>query len=111
MLRRRDGCRTGEGLDTLGLRLLSEEAALVFQAGTTILRPSLVRAVPSAQHTALGWKVEDIDATVDGLVTRGTRGVVFEKRFPGFIQDERGLAAPDGTRIAWFRDPDGTCSP
>ena len=34
-------------------------------------------------------------------------GVIFE-RYEAFEQDERGVwTAPSGTRIAWFKDPDG----
>jgi len=34
-------------------------------------------------------------------------GVTFE-RFDGLEQDDLGIwSAPGGTRVAWFRDPDG----
>ena len=34
-------------------------------------------------------------------------GVHFE-RYPGMPQDELGIwAAPGGTKVAWFKDPDG----
>ncbi|MBI4266366.1 MAG: VOC family protein [Acidobacteria bacterium] len=91
--------------DTLGLRLVSEEPqALVFDAGGRMLRVSIVPQVPPARYTVLGWKVDDIAAAADGLATKGVR---FE-RFAGFVQDARGVwTAPDGTRVAWFRDPDG----
>ncbi len=92
--------------DKLGLRLVGEEPghALVFRSGATMLRVSLVPEVPSARYTVLGWRVEDIEKAVDGLVAKG---VVFE-RFPGFNQDQSGVwTTPDGARIAWFRDPDG----
>jgi len=92
--------------DPLGLRLVTEEPshALVFDAGGTMLRVSLVPAVPPARFTVLGWRVKDIGATVDGLVAKG---IAFE-RFPGFEQDERGVwTTPDGAKVAWFKDPDG----
>jgi catechol 2,3-dioxygenase-like lactoylglutathione lyase family enzyme len=92
--------------DKLGLRLASEEPshALVFDAGGTMLRVSLVKEVSLARYTVLGWKVKDIGVAVDGLVAKG---VAFE-RFAGFTQDERGVwTAPDGTRVAWLKDPDG----
>jgi catechol 2,3-dioxygenase-like lactoylglutathione lyase family enzyme len=92
--------------DKLGLRFASEEPghALVFDAGGTMLRVSVVREVPPARYTVLGWKVGDVGAAVDALVAKG---VTFE-RFPGFTQDARGVwTTPDGTRIAWFKDPDG----
>lgn len=91
--------------DKLGLNLVSElSATLIFKTGETTLRISLVEEVTAAPYTVLGWKVEDIDGTVDTL---SEKGVSFE-RIPGMDQDERGIwAASDGTKVAWFQDPDG----
>lgn len=92
--------------DKLGLRLVTEEPshALVFDAGGTMLRVSVVAEVPPVPYTVLGWRVGDIAAAVESLVSQG---VVLE-RFPGFTQDSQGVwTAPDGTRVAWFKDPDG----
>ena len=91
--------------DVLGLRFIADEPfALVFDAHGTMLR---IQKAPQHQplpYTALGWRTPDIAAAVDGLTERG---VAFE-RFAGFAQDERGVwAAPDGTKVAWFKDPDG----
>ena len=90
--------------DTLGLRLVADEPfALVFDANGTELRIARVETLAPAQHTVMGWRVDDIDAAVDGLVSNG---VTFE-RFPGMDQDERGVwQSPGGARIAWFKDPD-----
>jgi len=89
----------------LGLRLVSEDGfALVFDAHGTMLRVSAVKHVVTAPYTVLGWEVSDIVATVRGLAAAGVR---FE-RFPGMPQDELGIwSAPDGGRVAWFKDPDG----
>lgn len=92
--------------DKLGLRLTSEEPsrALVFDAGGTTLLASLVEAVPPASYTVLGWMVENIGKAVDELMAKG---ISFE-RFQDFAQDDRGVwTGPDGTRVAWFKDPDG----
>ena len=52
----------------------------------------------------LGWSVEDISATVEGLTAAG---VVFE-RIEGVEQDELGVwRSPGGASVAWFKDPDG----
>ncbi len=60
-----------------------------------------------ASFTILNFRVEDIDAVVDGL---SERGVSFE-RYDGMPQDERGVmrgrAAGRGPDIAWFKDPAG----
>ena len=63
-----------------------------------------VEAFTPQPFTVLGWQVADLDSAIRGL-TRA--GVAFE-RFDGLEQDELGAwAAPGGTRIAWFKDPDG----
>ena len=54
--------------------------------------------------TVLGWEVGDIQAEIADLVKRG----VGFMRVATVEQDEAGVwAAPDGTRVAWFKDPDG----
>ena len=89
----------------LGLRLVADEpSALVFDAGGRSLRVSKVREVARAEYTVLGWNVPDIRAAMTGLKEKG---VAFE-RFSFFPQDDAGVwTAPDGTKVAWFRDPDG----
>ena len=60
-----------------------------------------------ATFTVLNFVVDDIDATVDELASRGIR---FE-RYAGFEQDAKGIARPpspeQGPPIAWFKDPAG----
>lgn len=60
-----------------------------------------------ATFTILNFPVEDIDAVVDELVTKG---VIFEW-YEGSGQDEKGIArgkaAGRGPDIAWFKDPAG----
>ena len=56
-----------------------------------------------ANYTILNFPVDDVEATVDGLMERG---VAFE-RYEGFDQDEKGIFRGDGPTIAWFRDPAG----
>jgi len=56
-----------------------------------------------ASYTILNFEVGDIDAAVDGLVSRG---VSFE-RYDGFDQDEKGIMHGPGPHIAWFKDPAG----
>jgi len=91
--------------DTLGLHLLSEDSfALVFDANGTKLRVSIVAEVVVAKYTVLGWDVPDIVATAKGLRKAGVKLEIFG----GFPQDELGIwTAPDGTKVAWFKDPDG----
>ena len=67
---------------------------------------------PSGAHTQMGWEVDDIDATVAEL---RSRGVVFEEYdLPG-LETVDGIAAVEGNypskgsgeRAAWFRDSEG----
>jgi catechol 2,3-dioxygenase-like lactoylglutathione lyase family enzyme len=91
--------------DTLGLRLVSEDGfALTFDANGTMLRVSLVREVVAAPYTVLGWEVDDIAAKAKALMTAG----VTLEHYDFVKQDELGIwTAPGGTRVAWFKDPDG----
>jgi hypothetical protein len=56
-----------------------------------------------ATYTILNFPVDDVAKTVDELTAKG---VSFE-RYPGFHQDEKGVARGDGPDIAWFTDPAG----
>ncbi len=91
--------------DGLGLRLVEDNPfALVFNASGTLLRLQKMPTHTAAAHTVLGWRVDDIAATVDGLTARGVR---FE-RYEQLPQDARGVwKTPDGAQVAWFKDPDG----
>jgi catechol 2,3-dioxygenase-like lactoylglutathione lyase family enzyme len=91
--------------DVLGLTLLSEdEFALEFDANGFLLRVTIVSAFKPHPFTVLGWHVTDIKITVQSLLEKG---VLFEK-YDFFQQDELGIwTAPGGTKVAWFKDPDG----
>lgn len=57
-----------------------------------------------ATYTVLNFPVEDVDAAVDELTSKG----VEMARFEGFKQDAKGISRDDrGPTIAWFRDPAG----
>ena len=91
--------------EVLGLPLREDTPfALVFAAHGTMLRIQKVDQLPAVSYTVLGWRVDDLQAAVEQLLTRGIR---FE-RYPGLLQDEQGIwTTPDGHKIAWFTDPDG----
>lgn len=64
------------------------------------------RETPSrADHTALGFTVEDLDAVMDQLAARGVTFEQYDQ--PGLKTDERGVAVSEGMRSAWFKDPAG----
>ena len=99
--------------DKLGLEPVEErEGGLryVCAAGEFALFQSA--GAPSGAHTQMGWEVDDIEATVREL---RSRGVTFEKYdLPGLrtvdgIADIEGNYPSKGTgeRAAWFRDSEG----
>jgi catechol 2,3-dioxygenase-like lactoylglutathione lyase family enzyme len=89
----------------LGLALLEDQPfALVFNSNGVTLRVQKVHEVHVQPYTVLGWQVDDIRLTIDGLTEQG---VIFE-RFEGLPQDDLGIwTTPDGNAVAWFKDPDG----
>jgi catechol 2,3-dioxygenase-like lactoylglutathione lyase family enzyme len=89
----------------LGLQFVShDQFALAMRAGENMVRIVKMPNFTPLQSTVLGWQVKDIEAAVQWLQNRG---VEFEK-YP-FVQDrERGIwTAPNGDKVAWFKDPDG----
>jgi catechol 2,3-dioxygenase-like lactoylglutathione lyase family enzyme len=91
--------------DILGLNFKGESVgALVYEVGGGELRVSPVPSTEPSAHTVLGFAVENIDKVVDEL----EKHAVSAERFPKFKHDARGVwTAPDGSKIIWFRDPDG----
>jgi catechol 2,3-dioxygenase-like lactoylglutathione lyase family enzyme len=90
---------------SLGLRVVEESGfAVVFDAGGTQLRVTLVQELRPAPFTVLGWRVPDIAQRLAALRAAG----VLATRYEGMVQDDDGVwVAPSGTRVAWFKDPDG----
>jgi catechol 2,3-dioxygenase-like lactoylglutathione lyase family enzyme len=91
--------------DKLGIRTSVDNGLLTLHlAGGE--RPTLVYPKPDfvpATYTVLNFPVEDVEAAVDELASRG---VEFE-RYDGFDQDEKGIWRGEGPDIAWFKDPAG----
>ena len=90
---------------TLGLTVEAVNPfACVFRVGPTMLRVTKVDSLTPHPFTVLGWAVEDIGETVRRL---HAAGVEF-RRYDGMDQDDLGVwTTPDGSKVAWFPDPDG----
>jgi predicted enzyme related to lactoylglutathione lyase len=93
--------------ETLGIGIteLSEEHGLI-SLNLAGGRDTLVYRKPDfapATYTILNFEVDDVDAAVDELASKG---VSFE-RYAEFDQDEKGIARGPGPSIAWFKDPAG----
>ena len=91
--------------EVLGLKLLSEDDyASEFDANGTLLRVTTVQDLKPQQFTVLGWGVEDIRSAVQLLNSKN----VFCEKYDFFEQDDLGVwTASNGSKIAWFKDPDG----
>ncbi|MBL8538267.1 MAG: VOC family protein [Hyphomonadaceae bacterium] len=90
--------------DTLGLKFVSEDQfASIFETANARIRVSHTPTVAPAPYAVLSFDVADMGKAVDALVAKG---VAFA-RFPFLVQDAKGIwSAPDGTKVAWFHDPD-----
>ena len=89
----------------LGFEFISlDQFALVVKVGGHFIRISKVPKFTPLQGTVLGWEVADVEAAVAWLTERG----VATEKYP-FVQDKDcGIwTTPDGSKVAWFKDPDG----
>lgn len=90
--------------ETLGLRVTEQHGLLTLRLAGG--RDTLIYAKAGhtpANFTILNFRVDDIDAAVDELTSRG---VSFE-RYEGMEQDAKGINRGGGPFIAWFTDPAG----
>jgi catechol 2,3-dioxygenase-like lactoylglutathione lyase family enzyme len=92
-------------VDLLGLTFVSQDDfALEVASIDTHIRITRVEDFTPFPFTLLGWRVSDIVATVRDLAAKG---LIFE-RYHFLQQDEDDIwSAPGGTKVAWFRDPEG----
>jgi catechol 2,3-dioxygenase-like lactoylglutathione lyase family enzyme len=92
-------------IEKLGLKMLSEDHyGFECESNGAHLRISIVERLTPQPFTVLGWDTVEIISTIKWL---GEKGIKFE-RYSFIEQDELGIwTAPGGTRVAWFKDPDG----
>jgi predicted enzyme related to lactoylglutathione lyase len=92
-------------VDVLGLPKRSgDDFGLVVEAGGVTIRIARVDDFEPQPFTVLGFDVEDVEETARELASKG---IAFE-RYAGMNQSAAGIwTAPGGSRIAWFKDPDG----
>jgi len=93
--------------ETLGLKVTAlDEAHGLISLSLSDDQDVFVYAKPDhapANFTLLNFQVDDIDAAVDDL---SSRGVAFE-RYDSFDQDDKAILRGPGPSIAWFKDPAG----
>src|SRR3954470_16905631 len=95
--------------DQLGLEPGDEERGVSVRypcgGGTRIFVYLSAENAGRSPATLAGWFVDDLDAKMDELASRG---VAFERYDqPGLRTDDRGVFDAGGFRAAWVRDPDG----
>ena len=88
--------------DKLGFALVADEPfAVVMQRGQESLHIQKVQTLTPQPFTALGWAVDDLEATVQQLHLE-------LEHFPWLAQDSIGIwTAENGDKVAWLKDPDG----
>lgn len=93
-------------IETLGFPLIAEDPfATVIDLNGVPLRIVVIEDHKPNPHTILGWDVDDIEASLRALNTKGVKAEIYN----GFGQDALGIwSSPDGrAKVAWFLDPDG----
>lgn len=92
-------------VDVLGARLRSSDPFGDFlDLGPALARMTVMADFKGGAHPVLGWNVADIASAVSALRDRGVAFTIYD----GMGQDADGIwTAPDGTKVAWFADPDG----
>jgi catechol 2,3-dioxygenase-like lactoylglutathione lyase family enzyme len=90
----------------LGLALKSSDGFgdFIELGGEGLLRMTVMADHKASGHPVLGWNVADIAAAVATLSGRGVTII----RYEGMGLDAAGIwTGPDGTKVAFFGDPDG----
>lgn len=91
--------------ETLGLRLLFESGPSArFEAGQGTQLSVFRRGPTKADHTVAHFEVQDVDAAVRDLESRGVEFLDYDE---GPLRTTNHIAQLGPARGAWFRDPDG----
>jgi catechol 2,3-dioxygenase-like lactoylglutathione lyase family enzyme len=91
--------------DTLGLTYLWETPVAVrYRCGEASELSVFQRPPIETQHTLAHFEVDDIEATVANLESKGVHFVDYDS---GPLTTTKHIAQLGPARGAWFRDPDG----
>jgi catechol 2,3-dioxygenase-like lactoylglutathione lyase family enzyme len=55
--------------------------------------------------TQFGWDVDDLEATVDELISKGVTFEQYDQ--PPMVTDEKGIATFEDGKVAYLKDPEG----
>jgi len=91
--------------EVLGLPLISEDNfGLEFDVNGAALRIAIVEKFTPQNFTCARMECKNIFAVIESL----NKKIFSAKKFSFLPQDEAGVwVAPGGSKIAWFKDPDG----
>src|SRR5437899_7294453 len=91
--------------EKLGLEIAQEDGTgLIYQAGPDQFLLFESGGAASGGHTQMGFDVEDVEAEVAQL---RSRGVTFEDYDVPGLKTENGIASIAGARGGWFKDSEG----
>ncbi len=92
--------------DTLGLKQVDSEGdeLVVFQSGDSNINVYRSEFAGTNEATAVTWEVDDIDAEVNSLKSKG---VMFEHYDMPDLEVKGDVHVGEDMKIAWFKDPDG----
>lgn len=93
--------------EKLGLKIKDENkerGELYFDCGAGTMLLIYKRKRTTAEHTAAGFKVDDIEKTIEELKAKGVKFEDYD--FPG-LKTVNGIATFGDMKGAWFTDPEG----
>jgi catechol-2,3-dioxygenase len=91
--------------ETLGFEPESADPqGVMYRSGSSLFTVYPTQYAGLAQHTQVGWLVEDLRAMVTELRERGIRFEEYD--FPG-LKTEDGIADLESELAAWFKDTEG----
>jgi catechol-2,3-dioxygenase len=91
--------------ETLGFEPESADPqGVMYRSGSSLFTVYPTQYSGLAQHTQVGWLVEDLRAMVTELRERGIRFEEYD--FPG-LKTEDGIADLQSELAAWFKDTEG----
>lgn len=92
--------------DVLGFEIAEDPFALIAKVGDALVRITTLPDFKAGEHPIFGFSVADAAAAVQGLAGKGVSFIRYD--FLGEAQGPEGIwTGPDGTKVAWFKDPDG----
>jgi predicted enzyme related to lactoylglutathione lyase len=94
--------------EKLGLKVVMEDPSpgIMFQAGAGTMLYVYQRAATKADHTVASFKVDNIEAEVKELKSKGVKFEEYDMPKMG-IKTVNGIATMGTMKGAWFKDSEG----